>query len=329
MSKLLFAALSISLLCGTRAPAQFTDSVVARVQEEIITAFRIYEESLRQEQIMRREMSGPELDKALATLRRHTGVRLIEQELIYAEFKSLGVEVPGSLVQQRLDLFVKEQAGGNRAAFETMLEGQGLTLRQFTDKLSRALAVELLVRERVSRNIEITPAEVQAYYAANQAEFAQPEQVRLETIVIRGGDKEPAKLDETVAKVQAELAAGKPFADVARAHSEDSFAEQGGDRGWQDTTKYGEALRGILTTLAPGTIRQEPLKLGSDVYILRLAGRRGGGIPALDGELQEKIQDFLARREETTRYRDFVATLRRKYHVKIFDRDLAEFWESR
>lgn len=329
MSKLLLAALSLSLCCGTQVAAQFTDSVVARVQEEIITAFRIYEESQRQEQLLRREMSGPELDKALVTLRQHTGVRLIEQELIYAEFQSLGVEVPGALVQQRLDHFVRDQAGGNRAAFETMLEEQGLTLRQFTDKLSRALAVELLVRERVSRNIEITPAEVQAYYAANRAEFAQPEQVRLETIVIRGADKEPGKLDETVAKVQAELAEGKPFAEVARAHSEDSFAEQGGDRGWQEITKYGEALRGIITELQPDTIRQEPLKLGTDVYILRLAGRRGGGIPALDAELQEKIQDFLARKEESTRYREFVTTLRRKYHVKVFDRELAEFWGSR
>ena len=82
MSKLLLAALSLSLCCGTQVAAQFTDSVVARVQEEIITAFRIYEESQRQEQLLRREMSGPELDKALATLRQHTGVRLIEQELI-------------------------------------------------------------------------------------------------------------------------------------------------------------------------------------------------------------------------------------------------------
>lgn len=328
MSKPLLVAVSIALLCMPQTGAQFTDSVVARVQDEIITAFRVYEESQRQERILRRELAGQELETTLAELRNHTATRLIEQELVYAEFQSLNVELPGNLVQQRLDRFVKEQAGGSRPAFETLLEEQGMTLREFKEKLERALAVELLVRERVTRNIDIGPAQVQEYFAAHRADFARPEQVRLETIVVRGADRTAEEREKLVAKVLAELAGGKPFGEVARAHSEDAFADQGGDRGWQETRRYGETLRGVLAELEVGTIRAEPFMMGDDAYIFRLAGRRGGGQAELDAATQEEIQDILARQEETIRYREFINGLRRKYFVRIFDHDLAEFWKS-
>lgn len=328
MSKPILVVGMLAALGGALARAQFTDSVVARVQDEVITAYEVYEESQRQDQYLRQQITGQELETALAALRNQTAARLIEQELIYAEFKSLGVEVPGNLVQQRLDHFVKSQADGDRAKFEVMLEERGMTVKEFEEKLNRALAIELLVREKVQRNIDIGPAQVNAYFAEHQADFAKPAEVRLETIVIKAGGKYAGKQDETVARVYAELAAGKPFAEVARTYSEGPYSEQGGDRGWQEATKYGEKLQAVLAELAPGAVRKDPFKMGDDVYILRLADRRGGGAAQLDADLQEKIQDILSQAEEKTRYRAFINELRKKYFVKVFDHDLAAYWSS-
>ncbi len=328
MSKSILVVGLLAVLGVAPARAQFTDSVVARVQDEVITAYEVYEESQRQDQYLRQQLSGQELETALAALRNQTAARLIEQELIYAEFKGLGVEVPGTLVQQRLDHFVKSQADGDRAKFETMLEERNMTVKEFEEKLTRALAIELLVREKAQRNIDIGPAQVNAYFAEHRADFAKPAEVRLETIVIKADGKYAGKQDETVAKVYAELAAGKPFAEVARTYSEGPYADQGGDRGWQETTKYGDKLQTVLAELVPGTVRKEPFKMGSDVYVFRLAERRGGAMPQLDADMQEKIQDILSQAEERTRYRAFVNELRKKYFVKVFDRDLAAYWAS-
>jgi len=328
MSKSLLVVGLIAALGGNVVRAQFTDSVVARVQDEVITAYEVFEESQRQEEYLRRELVGQELETALGTLRNQTAVRLIEQELVYADFQTLGVEVPGAMVQQRLDQFVKSQADGDRVKFEALLEEREMTLKEFEEKLKRALAIELLVRERVRRNIDISPTQVNAYFAEHRAEFAQPEQVRLETIVIKADGKHAGKQDATVTQVLADLAGGKPFGEVARTYSEGPFAEQGGDRGWQETTKYGDKLIAIIAQLTPGAVSQEPLKMGDDAYIVRLAERRGGGEAKLDADLQQKIQDILSQTEDKTRYRSLINELRQKYFVKVFDRDLAAFWDS-
>ena len=163
MSMFLLIAIVV-LMCGAPAGAQSTDSVVARVQDEVITAFEVYEESQRLEDTLRSKLGGKELEEALAALRNHTAVRIVEQELIYAEFQTLGVELPANLVQLRLDRFAKTQANGDRAKFEALVEERGLTMKEFEEKVYRALAIELLVREKVRRNIDIGPAQVKAYY---------------------------------------------------------------------------------------------------------------------------------------------------------------------
>jgi parvulin-like peptidyl-prolyl isomerase len=318
----------VAALCGSVSQAQFTDSVIARVQDEIITAYQVYEESQPTEQALERRYSGKKLEEMKAKLRNQVAVRMIEQELIYAEFKTLGVEVPGNLVQQRLDRLVKTQTDGDRAKFEEMLEKRHLTLKEFQKKLTRSLAVELLVREKVQRNVEVGPAQVKAHHNEHLADFTEKPQVRVQAIAIRADGKYKGKQDETVRKVLAELAAGKPFAELARTYSEGPFADKGGDRGWQETSVYPEKLRDALTAMAPGTYRKEALKMGDTEYILFLAERKDGGPMPLDSGLQERIRDALSQKEEAVRYRDFISELRRKYFVKIFDSDLAKYWNS-
>ena len=327
MSMFLLITIAV-LMCGAPAGAQSTDSVVARVQDEVITAFEVYEESQRLEGTLRSKLGGKKLEEALAALRNHTAVRIVEQELVYAEFQTLGVELPANLVQQRLDRFVKTQANGNRAKFEALVEERGLTMKEFEEKVYRALAIELLVREKVRRNIDIGPAEVKAYYDEHRAEFARPAEVRFRDIVIRADGKYEGKQEETAAKVLAELAAGKPFAELARIWSEGAFAEYGGEHDWEKTTAYPDALREALAKLVPGTHAKQPLKIGTSLRIVGLAERRGGGAVVLDADLQEKIRETLGRAEEKTRYRAFVNELRKKYFVKVFDRELAAFWDS-
>jgi parvulin-like peptidyl-prolyl isomerase len=327
MSKTMLMCGIVAVCCGVRVRAQFTDSVVARVQNEIITAYEIYEESQRQEQVLRSRASAEELDGLLAKLRQQTAVRLIEQELVYAEFSSLGVEVPGALVQQRVDRFVKNQADGDRAKFETMLDEQGMTLKEFEEKIRRALAVELLLREKVQRNIDIGPAQVTAYYNEHRDQFDRKAQVRLQYIVIKKDGKNGGNVDETVAKVFAELAGGKPFDELARTYSDGLLADKGGDQGWRDAEDV-PALKDILGKMTPGEYWKEPVKVGDSAYIILLADRRGGGLAPLDADLQERIRDLLGREEENGRYRQFIDELRRKYFVKIFDSELAAYWNT-
>ena len=94
----------------------------------------------------------------------------------------------------------------------------------------------------------VTPEEVEAYYKENQTEFTTPEAVKARHILKKfpdnATDEQKAETktaaQELLKTVNAELAAGADFAELAKKHSEGPSAAQGG------------ALRGRNPKLPPG-----------------------------------------------------------------------------
>ena len=73
--------------------------------------------------------------------------------------------------------------------------------------------------------------EVKAYYAANQAQFTEPEQLRVSVILLKVDPSSPAatwkQVDEQAQALAKRARAGEDFAALARQHSADPSAPQG------------------------------------------------------------------------------------------------------
>ena len=62
----------------------------------------------------------------------------------------------------------------------------------------------------------------------------------------------------------------------------------------------------------------QPLWMGDDCYLLRVAGRQASNTRAFDDALKAELKKKLEDAEEKRRYDEFVGRLRKKYYVKTF-----------
>ncbi|MBR4220059.1 MAG: hypothetical protein IKR81_02820, partial [Victivallales bacterium] len=91
------------------------DAFLAIVGDKVITLFEVVQHTLPEEQKLRNEFVGKELENRIAALRRRTLDYLIECELCYNEFKALKAQVPTDYLQNRLNEIIEERANGNIA----------------------------------------------------------------------------------------------------------------------------------------------------------------------------------------------------------------------
>ena len=153
--------------------------------------------------------------------------------------------------------------------------------------------------------VELTPAEVDAYVKANEAKLKEtfgqrkqmytdlPPEAHVREIVL----KAPTPADEAGARKRAEALAarigkGEAFAKVAREASEDPDGRtQGGDLGWRRKGSVGLADADEAVVLAaPAGMVLGPFKKGDGVALYTSLGKRQGTLTfdAVKGELAEE-----------------------------------------
>ncbi|MEY4751600.1 MAG: hypothetical protein RIQ60_3814 [Pseudomonadota bacterium] len=133
-------------------------------------------------------------------------------------------------------------------------------------------------------------AQLAAYYDNHRELFVEPEQLKLSVILLRVEPSSPQRVWDAAqaeaASIHRRLLAGADFAELARLHSSDRSAAQGGALEYTHRGMLPEAVHGIVDALAPGAIGA-PVRLLEGVAILRLEARR----PAL----QRRLEDVQAR----------------------------------
>jgi parvulin-like peptidyl-prolyl isomerase len=318
MKRVLATCLTIACLAPPLARAGvYTDAVAAIVRDRVITVFDLHQETLMAELQLREKLSGDQLQTRVVELRKVAAQKLIEEELIYAEFQELGGRVPRDLVLKRLDRIIQSRSGGDRRQFEKALLAQNMTMADFEEKAARSLAVELLLQEKVFRAVHVSPAMVEQYYQKHQADFGAKPAVQTQMLVLRKDGRYAADLDGTVKTIQERLAKGVAFGDLAREFSEDPSAEKEGDLGWLNVEEINPRFAESLKDVTPGGVTA-PITTDDGVVLLRLVARQAATAQSLDDALRLRIEEILRREEEHVRYRAFVADLEKKFYVRKY-----------
>ncbi|NOY80012.1 MAG: hypothetical protein GXP31_03300 [Kiritimatiellaeota bacterium] len=304
---------------GKKAPAPvYSDSIAAVVNGEVITVFDIVRETAALEaQIQERTKDPQEARRKILELRRSAGERLVERELLYAEFQKLGATVPEEIVQERVNRIVQAKSMGNRTRFEEELRKQGMTMSEFEKKVAKDLAVELLVQEKVRRFVRVAPSAVAAYYRNHPDEFGVPGRVRLQMILLKKDGRYAGRLDAVDREIRRKAAAGTHFAELAKEYSEAPTASRGGDLGWVPDSQlrkdFREAIKGVPPGKLAKTVRSDDGRI-----LLRVVEREATRVIPLTPELEQKIESRLRRQAEDRRYKEYVAELSRKYYVRKY-----------
>src|ERR1700734_3518015 len=218
---------------GTTEPpppqGKVVEDIAVRVNDQIITSsdYDRAEERLEAE-AGRQAVPAHELEQKKADLLRD----LIDQQLLLSKGKELGITGETELIK-RLDEIRKQNHLDSLEDLEKAAQQQGVSYEDFKATQRNGIITQQVVRDEVGRHISMSPQEVQAYFKAHESEFAQPESVVLNEILIPTPAKAAAEgadaAEVAAAQAQAEalitkLGAGAKFDDLDKANPTDPNA---------------------------------------------------------------------------------------------------------
>jgi peptidyl-prolyl cis-trans isomerase SurA len=216
---------------------QLVDGIAAVVGDQVILESEVDEELYLYQARAGGEVTSDE--EALA--KRDEILReMVDEMLLVAKAKRDTITLdPGELdaeITRRLaDLRARH---GSEEAFQAALAKEGFTeadlKKTYSDDIERRLLAQKVVDKEVRPRVDVTWAEVTAYYNEHTAEVgAVPEGYEVAGILITPRVSEDAKKAAyaRLAEVRARLDRGEAFEDLAKQYSDDPSGANGGDLG--------------------------------------------------------------------------------------------------
>jgi foldase protein PrsA len=146
---------------------------------------------------------------------------LVQRYEFRAEAEEMDIEITEEDVDKKLDELKKELFQGDEKKFQDALEKEGLTEEQARGEVRDRLVQEKIY-EAVTKDAEVTDAEIGDYYEKNKAQFTQPASRDVRHILV----KTSAKADE----LYNDLQNGASFPELAREFSQDTSTKAKGGK---------------------------------------------------------------------------------------------------
>lgn len=195
--------------------------------------------------------------------------------------KGFIMQVESMLEQQLLNYKLQ------RLLMETVQVSPG-AVREYYAEQNEKVEVEYLQVPSNSigdADVEVTDADLAAYYQENQDDFRHPEQVRLEYVFFPkvASAEDSVKVAEEIERLRQEIEAGADFAELAALESDDpGSADKGGDLGSFGRGRMVGPFEEAAFALAAGEVSQ-PVRTRFGWHLIKVEER-------LEEEGEEKLQ---------------------------------------
>ncbi len=241
----------------------------------------------------------------IAAFRREVAAAMVDRLLLLQEAERQGIAPDERWMDARMTMLTERIA----ASADPVAAREALRAQLMGDSVIAQL------RQRIEQVPAPDREAVLAYYRAQPDKFTTPERLRVSMILLRvepwsGGAVWEAAQEEAQ-RLYAKLKDGASFSDLARLHSADGSAAQGGDLGYVHKGMLAREAQEVLDAMQPGTF-SAPLQMLQGYALFRLDERVVPQLNAFDlvaeragdllhRELSERAwQDALARLHETT-----------------------------
>jgi parvulin-like peptidyl-prolyl isomerase len=146
---------------------------------------------------------------------------LIQQAEFAEEADNMGIKVTDEDVDKRIEQLKKQFYGGSDARYKKTLDQQGLTEDQAKEVI-RSQIISERVFKKVTSDVNVSAAEVKAYYASHKSQYGQPETREVRHILV------PKKA--LADSLYAQLKGGANFAQLAKKYSKDPGSASNGGK---------------------------------------------------------------------------------------------------
>ena len=267
------------------------------------------ERSLSLEQFNRHmRMNYPQIDKLSPQekflLQQQLITQLVDRELILAEASRLDIR----LSPDEFDAALAVIRGINSSAdFEQDLQESGKNPELWRDILTFQLLVTKLTEAVVTPRIDISEAEIEAYYHNHREDFRRPAEVRVHQMLFAGRD--------AALEVKKHLQDGADFATLARKNSLSPDREDGGNLGYFSAGHLPPEFDEVIFSLP---LRQvsDPVASPYGFHLLMVDRKRSAGLRPF-AAVKDEIKELLYDKHEEALFQQWINDLRNNTTIRI------------
>ena len=312
---------AIFILAGCAFPPathgqEVLDGIAAVVNEDVITFSQVRDLVGPIEKAARDQLKGNDLVEKIKEIRLKAINDLIDRQLILQDFKKQKFNIPEHFVDDRIATIVREEFGGDRAAFVRTLAAQGFTLEKFKQAETEKMIVQAMRGQMVKGDSTVPAEKIQAYYQAHRDKYTSEEQIKLRLIAVRKGDAENAGRRKMIEEIREKIVGGAEFQDLARMYSEDPTQENGGDWGWVNRKTLNDNLAKIAFAMKPGQVSQI-IELGNSYFLLNVEAKKVAETKPLSA-MRDEIEKELLQQQRQAAMSEWAGKLRKKAYIKMF-----------
>lgn len=284
--------------------------VVARIDGQVVLGCEVLWQVNQTIEANRGRFPPEQEEEVRRELMKRTIAGLVDTKLLYAEFRrsipsenwpKIEENLEEPFEEREIPNLMKTFQVDNSRDLEQKLTEMGTSLADARRRFNERVVASEWLRTKVKIDEEVDPQEMLDYYRSHQPEFQYPTQARYEEIMIRKdrfanpceGYAQLARLGNELWSKTAGVGPGQPvFGDMAKAHSDDFRAKEGGLHDW--TTRG--ALKATIVDEALFSLpvgNMSPILESDDgFHIIRVLERKEAGCAPFT-EVQPKIRDKL------------------------------------
>ncbi|MDQ3486970.1 MAG: peptidylprolyl isomerase [Acidobacteriota bacterium] len=240
--------------------------------------------------------------------------QLVTYTALVQEARNRGVQVSEAEAKQVSDARIAElrKQIPDEAGFKKALAERNMTLDRLRADIRKDLAINKMMEAELANAPTVTDADVKDFYDKNPDEFTG---VRASHILIKteGLDEAAKKQARTaIDDVLKQAKAGTDFGELAKKHSSDGSAQQGGDLGFFTKGRMVPEFSNAAFKLQPGQI-SDVVETQFGYHIIKVTERKDVPI----AEVTEKIRGFLATKKRADQQQAFVASVKSKSKIEV------------
>lgn len=297
-------------------------AAVAQVPVASVNGVKISSEALDrrfEEHLRARNMNIARLQRPdrMRELKRAALDELIDEELLWQQAQRENRIASDEDVQRALAQAIER--AGSRERFLRSVARLGFDEAGYRRHVRRMLSADLAAQALVDGRVQVTDAEVEAYYRANADAFEQPEQVLVREIMLHvppeAGSEVRSAARQRMQAIVTQLAAGADFAELARRHSQHPTRQWGGAHDPVVRGQLAPPLDDAAFALAPGQT-SGVLETADGLHLLRVDERRPARTVPLEAA-RERIREHLVATRGRQALQQELAALRARSLVEI------------
>ena len=245
---------------------------------------------------------------------------IIDDAITKAKVSSPEAEVTAEYEKFRTR--IEEASPGGMALF---LQKSGLTDEGLKDEIRKSLDVKTMLSK--DHDVNVTDKDAKEHYEKNEAMFQRPERVQASHILLKldaGADE--AKVAEVKKEADAlakqARAKGADFAALAKEHSDDPGAANGGDLGFFEKGRMVPEFEKVAFSLKPGKI-SDPVKSQFGWHIIKVQEHQEAGKVPFD-EVKDMIVAQLEQQKLRTAMADFLEKQKAAVKVELLPENIED-----